>query len=67
MAIILMAIGGYWWILMFINGYYISGYWWLFHCKPLVVIDGYFINGYYIISYCWLLYVILQLLVIIVL
>jgi hypothetical protein len=41
MAIILMAIGGY----------YINGYWWLFRCKPsvvilLVVIDGYFINGY---------------------
>jgi len=32
-------------ILMAIGDYYINGYWWLFHCKPLVVIDGYFING----------------------
>ncbi len=31
---------------MAIGGYFINVYWWLFHCKPLVVIDGYFINDY---------------------
>jgi hypothetical protein len=31
MVVILLAIGGYWWILMVINGYYISGYWWIFY------------------------------------
>jgi hypothetical protein len=38
-AILLMAIDG-------IGGYFINGYWWLFHCKLLVVIDGYCINDY---------------------
>jgi hypothetical protein len=38
-------------LLMAIGGYFINGYWWLFCCKPLVfilllVIDGYFINDY---------------------
>jgi len=44
MIIKLMAIGEY--FIVNICAYYINGYWWLFHCKPLVVIDGYFINDY---------------------
>ncbi len=39
---------------MAIGGETIIYYQWIFHCKPLVVIDGYFINGYCIISYCHL-------------
>jgi len=40
-VIVLVAIGeyyicGYCWLLMAIGGY-----WWLFHCKPLVVDNGY--------------------------
>ncbi len=33
-------------ILMTIGGYSINGYCWLFHCQPLVAIDGYSIGGY---------------------
>jgi len=41
MAIILVAIGGY----------YVGGYWWSLIVIILLVIGGYYINGYW-----WLLY-----------
>jgi hypothetical protein len=47
----IMAIGGYWWILVVINGNYIGGYWWLFYYRPLVVILLVSINGYSISVY----------------
>jgi hypothetical protein len=38
-----MPIDGYfyWWILVFINGYYINGYWWLLMVVLLMDIGGY--------------------------
>jgi hypothetical protein len=54
--IILVAIGGYWWLnyhrlLVAIGDYFINGYFWLFHYKPLVVILLFIIDGYFISSY----------------
>jgi hypothetical protein len=61
MAIILMVIGGYWWLnyhrllvailLVPIGNYSIVGhcwlsYWWILMVILLVVINEYFINGY---------------------
>jgi hypothetical protein len=38
-------------ILMAIGGYFINGYSWLFMAIPLMAIVAYYINGY-----CWLFY-----------
>ncbi len=45
------AIGGYYWLLMVINGY-----WYLFYLWLLMFFNGYSINGYLCLFYCWLLY-----------
>jgi hypothetical protein len=36
-------------LLMAIGGYFVSGYWWLLMVIVLVAIGGYFINGYWCI------------------
>jgi hypothetical protein len=38
-------------ILMAIGGYFINGYWWLLLAIILVALGGYYINGYWWIFY----------------
>ncbi len=41
MAILLMVIGAYWWLLMVIGGYFINGYGWLLVVILLMGMGGY--------------------------
>jgi len=50
-------------VLMIIDGYFISKYWCLLIINILLVISGYSIDGYFVNGYWWLLMLLLSMVI----